>query len=160
LVELNAYQVRLGESILYPRVALVQRLALFAPHPNLSDEVNRNIVQSEIEGGVFLADLPPSTVLQIHTQNHCYTTVLLDKNYALISGHPQFCPQPVLVSIAGSTWGGSMLKLHFVGRGMHLEFCHPEFRTPIITSPIQEIRECRPRRVFRSDDRATHALPD
>ena len=24
----------------------------FIPHPNFSDEVNRNIVQSEIEGGV------------------------------------------------------------------------------------------------------------
>jgi hypothetical protein len=127
---------------------LVQRL--FAPHPNLGDEVNRNIVRSEIEGGVFLGDLPPSTVLQIHTQNHCYTTVLLDHNYALISGHPQYCPQPVLVAIAGSTWGGSMLKLHFLGRGMHLEFCHPEYRTPIITSAIQEIKECGPKRVFRS----------
>ena len=34
-----------------------------------------------------------------------------------------------------------MLKLRFVGRGMHLEFHHPEYRTPIITSTIQEIRE-------------------
>jgi NAD-dependent oxidoreductase involved in siderophore biosynthesis len=45
------------------------------------------------------------------------------------------------VAIAGSTWGGSMLKQRFVGRGMHLEFCHPEYPTPIVTSPIQEIRE-------------------
>src|SRR3974390_3011808 len=36
---------------------------LFRCHPNLSDEVNHNIVQSEIEGGVFLSDLPPATVL-------------------------------------------------------------------------------------------------
>ncbi len=34
-----------------------------------------------------------------------------------------------------------MLKIHFVGRGMHLEFHHPEYRTPIITSLIQEIQE-------------------
>ena len=34
-----------------------------------------------------------------------------------------------------------MLKRRFVGRGMHLEFCHPEYQTPIITSPIREIRE-------------------
>jgi hypothetical protein len=34
-----------------------------------------------------------------------------------------------------------MLKLHFVGRGMHLEFHHPEYRTPIVTSLIQEIQE-------------------
>ncbi len=115
---------------------------LFEPHPNLSDEVNRNIVRSEIEGGVYLEELPPATVLQIRTQNHCYTAVLLGRSNALLSGHPQYCPEPVLVVIAGSTWGGSMLKLHFVGRGMHLEFHHPEYRTPIVTSSIQEIREC------------------
>src|SRR5438034_271531 len=51
-------------------------------------------------------------------------------------------PERVLVRIAGSTWGGSMLKMHFVGRGMHLEFKHPEYDTPIITSRILEIREC------------------
>ena len=113
----------------------------FSPHPNLSDEVNHHIVESEIEGGVFLNDLPSEAVLQIRTQNHCYTAVLQGGGSALISGHPQYCPQPVLVAIAGSTWGGSMLKRRFVGRGMHLEFCHPEYQRPIVTSSIQEIRE-------------------
>src|SRR6266853_1709835 len=114
---------------------------LFTPHPSLSDEVNRNLVQSEIEGGVFLEGLPPDTVLQIRTQHHFYTVLLLGEGSVLISGHPQYCPQPVLVSIAGCTWGGSMLKLRFLGRGMHLEFHHPEYRTPIVTSAIQEINE-------------------
>jgi len=45
------------------------------------------------------------------------------------------------VAIAGSTWGGTMLKQRYIGRGMHLEFCHPDYRTPIVTSRIQEIRE-------------------
>jgi hypothetical protein len=116
---------------------------LFRSHPNLSDEVNHNIAQSEIEGGVSLNDLPPATVLEIQTQHHCYVVVLLSDNKALISGHPQFCPEPTQVAIAGSTWGGSMLKRRFVGRGMHLEFCHPQYPTPIVTSPIQEIREPR-----------------
>jgi hypothetical protein len=116
-------------------------LTMFMPHPNLGDEVNGNIVRSEIEGGVSLGDLPPSTVLEIQTQHHRYTAVFLGESQALISGHPEFCPEPVLVAIAGSTWGGSMLKLRYIGRGMHLEFCHPEYRTPIITSRIQEVRE-------------------
>jgi len=114
---------------------------MFGPHPNLSDEVNRGIVQSEIEGGVFLEGLPPDTVLQIQTQHHFYTAQLLGEGSALISGHPQYCPQPVEVVIAGSTWGGSMLKMRFIGRGMHLEFHHPGYSTPIVTSRIQEIRE-------------------
>ncbi len=117
---------------------------MFTPHPNLADDVNHAIIQSEIEGGVFLHDLPPSTVLEIQTMHHCYTAVLLGGSDALISGHPEFCPNPVHVAIAGSTWGGSMLKLQYVGRGMHLEFHHPEYDTPIITSPIQEIRDSQP----------------
>jgi hypothetical protein len=119
----------------------LQRFAMFTPHPNLSDEVNHFIVQSEIEGGVFLHDLPPSTVLEIQTVNHCYKAVLLGGSEALLSGHPEFCPNPVQVAIAGSSWGGSMLKLRYVGRGMHLEFRHPEYAAPIVTSPIQEIRD-------------------
>jgi hypothetical protein len=29
-----------------------------------------------------------------------------------------------------------MLKVRFIGRGMRMEFHHPEYRTPIVTSPI------------------------
>ena len=114
---------------------------MFTPHPNLGDDVNHNIVQSEIEGGVSLEGLPVDTVLQIRTQHHDYTAQLLGKGSALLSGHPQYCPEPVLVTIAGSTWGGSMLKLRYIGRGMHLEFHHPKYSAPIITSAIQEICE-------------------
>jgi hypothetical protein len=114
---------------------------MFTPHPNLADEVNRSIIDSEMEGGVFLNDLPPSTVLEIQTMHHRYTAVLLGGSEAMLSGHPEFCPEPVQVAIAGSTWGGSMLKLQYVGRGMHLEFRHPHYPTPIVTSPIQEIRD-------------------
>ena len=127
---------------------------MFIPHPDLSDDVNANIVQSEIEGGVSLRDLPPSTVLEIQTQHHRYTAVFLGESQALISGHPEYCPEPVLVAIAGSTWGGSMLKLRYIGRGMHLEFCHPEYRTPIVTSRIQEVRECMHR--FEKSSSATN----
>ena len=114
---------------------------MFSAHPNLADEVNRSIIRSEIEGGVFLGDLPPSTVLHIQTMHHCYTAVLLGGSEALLSGHPEFCPQPVQVAIAGSTWGGSMLKLQYVGRGMHLEFRHPQYPLPSSPRAIQEIRD-------------------
>jgi hypothetical protein len=34
-----------------------------------------------------------------------------------------------------------MLKTAFIGQSMHLEFKHPEYLTPIITSRIREIKE-------------------
>jgi len=112
---------------------------LFRPHPNLGDEVNANIVESEIEGGVSLDDLQEGAVLEVETQNRLYTIVNCGAGRALISGHAKFCPFPVLVLIHGSTWGGSMLKVRFIGRGMRLEFRHPTFQT-ITTSKIVEIR--------------------
>src|SRR5207244_11201651 len=122
----------MSKSTVIERQEALPRTSL-TPHPNLSDAVNRNIVQSEIEGGVFLDSLQPATVLQIQTRHHCYTAVVIGGSRALISGHPQYCPQPVLVAIAGSTCGGSMLTLHFAGRGMHLEFYHRKHETPNIT---------------------------
>lgn len=112
---------------------------LFGLSPHFSDAINRNVVESEILGGVHLRDVPPETVLEVQTQNHTYTIVHKGWGQALISGHPEFCPDPVLVQIHGSTWGGSLLKQSFIGRGMHLEFTHPEY-SPIITSRIVEVR--------------------
>ena len=114
----------------------------FMPYPNFSDEVNGNIVQSEIEGGVCLDDLSDGVQLEVETQNRWYTISIRDRGQELISGHPQYCPEPVAVRIAGSTWGGSMLKMRFIGRGMRLEFMHPTHRR-IVTSRIVDIRASR-----------------
>jgi hypothetical protein len=115
----------------------------FIPSPHLCDAVNSRIVQSEIEGGVHLRDVVPGTVLEVRTQNREYTIQYQGSGQALISGHPVFCPEPVLVNIHGSTWGGSMLKERFIGRGMCLEFAHPTY-LPITTSVIVEVRETTP----------------
>jgi hypothetical protein len=37
--------------------------------------------------------------------------------------------------------GGPMLKMRFIGRGMHPEFYHPAYSTQIVTSPILKNRE-------------------
>jgi hypothetical protein len=111
---------------------------MFEASSHFSDAVNGNIIGSEIEGGVFLRDLPPGSVLSIQTKSRVYQMVILENGAALISGHPEFCPEPTEVRIQGSTWGGSMLKMKFLGRGMRLEFDHPLGR--ILTSRILEIR--------------------
>jgi hypothetical protein len=100
---------------------------LFVIHPNFSDEVNGNIVQSEVEGGVYLDELSEGSVVQVKTQHHCYIIMKCANGQALVSGHPEFCLEAVPVRIVGSTWGGSMLKLRFIGRGMRLEFLHPTY---------------------------------
>lgn len=98
-------------------------------------------MQSEIEGGVGLQNLRPDSALKVRTQHTGYEVLVLFGSVALISGHPLYCPCPVLVTILGSTWGGSMLEIRF-GRGTCMEFHHPESGTTIVKCPIQEIREC------------------
>jgi GMP synthase-like glutamine amidotransferase len=108
--------------------------------PNFSDEINHNIIQSEIEGGVYLNDLPEGAKLEVRTENTAYQLVNCGGHQVMITGHPEFCPEPVRVQVNGSSWGGSMLKVAFIGRGMHLEFHHPQFNT-VVTSRIVEIRD-------------------
>jgi hypothetical protein len=113
---------------------------IFQPHQSLDDSINRAIIQSEIEGGVDLRHLPHKTKLEVATQNRCYVLVMEGDNEAWITGHPRYCPEPVKVEIAGSNWGGSMIKTHFLGRGMRMEFRHPKFPGAIVTSQIVDIR--------------------
>ena len=113
---------------------------MFVPHPNLSDHINHNVIRTEIEGGVYLKDLPQAATLEVETDNRAYVLVLTGDGQALISGHPEYCPEPVLVHIQGSNWGGSMIMTAYLGRGMHLEFRHPSFSGTIVTSRIRDIR--------------------
>ena len=120
---------------------------LFEPHPNLSPAINRNIVEAELAGGVCLRRLRLGTRLEVRTKHNVYTIHWDSDEDAEIQGHPTFCPEPVRARIHGSTWGGSMIWSHFIGRGMHLEFVIPEVGR-ITTSAIVEIRELSPARAL------------
>ena len=115
-------------------------LVRLEPHRNFDDPVNGNLIRAEIEGGVHLRDVPPGAVLVVETQNRRYTIVKTGDAKVWISGHPFFCPDPVLVTIHGSTWGGTMLCEHYIGRGMHLEFGHPDFPA-VTTSRIVDVQQ-------------------
>jgi len=112
----------------------------FRPHPNFDDAINRAICQSEMEGGVGLDELPIGAVLDVQTANNLYQIENRGDGEVLISGHPEICPEPVLVSFHGSTWGTPMLKVRFIGREMHMEFHHPE-KGIVRTSRVRDIWE-------------------
>lgn len=125
-------------------------------HPNLSDDINRNIAKSEIDGGVWL-QMPTGEVarkeateggnvltegraLLVQTKNTLYRIEKRGEDDFYISGHARYCPEPTKANIHGSTWGGSMLKMGWVGRGMHLEFSTSAHGT-VTTSTISDISE-------------------
>ena len=93
-----------------------------------------------MEGGVSLDEVPAGAQLEVETANHVYLIENRGDGEVMISGHPEICPEPVLVNFHGSTWGSPMLKLRFIGRGMRMEFHHPELGV-VWTSHVKEIRE-------------------
>jgi hypothetical protein len=107
---------------------------------NLTPEIEHNIAQSEIEGGVWLKDVPVGKSLEVQTKNTLYTISHQAEKEWWIQGHDRFCPVPTKCIISGSTWGGSMLKVGFIGRGMNMEFYVEGFPS-LTTSQIQDVRE-------------------
>ena len=112
----------------------------FKPHPNLSEEINNNISRSEAEGGAYLNDLAVGKKLSVITKHHVYT---IEKRIGefWIHGHEKYCPHPVPCYINGSTWGGSMLKMKFIGVGMHMEFRPWTSDLWVTTSEILDVKE-------------------
>lgn len=95
-------------------------------------------VQTE---GIKLDDYP-NHVIEVTTRNTKYTFIRKDGEtigYAMKEdgSHPRYLAEPSEVHIAGSTWGGSMLKVGYIGVGMYLEFWCGK---TITTSQIQAVR--------------------
>src|SRR5271169_5043057 len=109
-------------------------------HNQLSDETKQkeNVVPGS-EDGIYLDDLADGAEIELQTKHHHYKLVKSAHTQARISGHPKICPEPVTVEIEGSSRSGlAGFKPGFIGRGMHLTFEHPTYRT-VITSRILEI---------------------
>ena len=97
------------------------------PHPNLSPDLNTQVAHTLIEGGADLRQIPKGGALVVTTLNTVYRVERRtdgETNHPFrISGHRRICPQPRRANIIGSSWGGPMLRPHFVGRGMCMEVC-------------------------------------
>ena len=99
--------------------------------------------ERENEDGIALDDLELGAVVEVQTGHTTYRMENCGDGKVLISGHPQYCPTPVLVDFHGSTGGHSILKFRFIGRGLHLEFRHPTLGV-VRTSRIKAVRELTP----------------
>ena len=93
--------------------------------------------------GVDLEELATGTVLEVKTGHTTYRLEYLGDGNALISGHPQYCPQPVTVQIHGSTTASGMPRWHRIEKGMNLVFLPPNHGA-IRTSRVEGIRVVNP----------------
>lgn len=107
-------------------------------HRNLDRQIVDKINESEKAGGVFLKNVPVNSTINIKTGNSLYA-VRKTGSGETIKGHPEYCPSPVNCRINGSTFGGSMLKIGWIGIGMHLEVFLTDTQKTITTSAIENI---------------------
>ena len=57
---------------------------------------------SEVREGVDLKSLSPGSLIDMETKNRHYRIEYLGGTTMRISGHPAFCPSPVLAELQGS----------------------------------------------------------
>ena len=98
------------------------------------------IAQSEIDGGCRFAEFPEGKILKVQTRNTLYEIRKHDSK-EFIRGNKKYCPDWTECRIVGSTWGGSMLKMRYIGINMFLEIYLSSIGNTITTSAIQTIEE-------------------
>jgi hypothetical protein len=95
-------------------------------------------ISDELEG-VTLEKLKPCNTIHARTRNSDYEIFLLDpeSGRALVKGGKYFA-EPVEATVSGSSFGGSMLKMGWLGVGLGMEFnANGQY---VMTSPVEELR--------------------
>jgi hypothetical protein len=86
--------------------------------------------------GVHLRDLPPFTTLRVWTMNSLYRVVVTQWPEVYIQGGA-FFPDQTLAHVDGASFGGSCLKVGWIGTGLLVEI--RAGGRHIITSPVLAI---------------------
>jgi hypothetical protein len=89
--------------------------------------------------GVILGTLGACDTIQARTRNSDYEIFMLDpkSGRAMVRGGKYFA-DPVEATVCGSTFGGCMLKVGWLGVGLRMEIYANGQRT--VTSPVQSLR--------------------
>lgn len=88
--------------------------------------------------GVNLASLTPGSRIDVETKSRHYLIEFLGGNSVRISGHPEYCPEPVPAKIHGSIDREGVLESGHIGQGMQLMFFLEDNR-PVTTSRVVSI---------------------
>jgi hypothetical protein len=90
-------------------------------HPNFPE-----IKRWKLESGLDLRKIPPNTILSVETNNSVYMIKKIKDREIEITGGMQKdgedrFPAPTQAFLVGSTFGGSMIKLDWLGHDMNME---------------------------------------
>ena len=88
--------------------------------------------------GMSLTQLDALSCLHVHTRNSLYQVTVLDpcESKVLIQGG-EFFIEPTEAILCGSSFGGSLLRLRWIGEGMRMEISGGGLK--VVTSPVQSL---------------------
>jgi hypothetical protein len=89
-----------------------------------------------LDGSVDLSSLQPGSLIDVETKGHHYCIECVNGE-TRISGHPQYCPDPVAVHLQGSLDQEGRLELGFIEPGMRLMFYLNDH--PVVTSKVVHV---------------------
>jgi len=112
------------------------QLPIFRPAP---------LAEKPLEG-VAVDELPIGAAIEVATGHTTYRIENRGEGKVLISGHPTYCPEPVLVDLHGAVGGTALLKMWSIEPGLKMEFDHPIFGV-IRTSRVRSVRPIEPSKV-------------
>ena len=93
----------------------------------------------EKNGGVSLKEIGEGRTLVVETQNSTYTINIIEPLTGKVTVHGgKSFPEQEECTLSGSTFGGSMLKMNWIGLGMNMEF-HRGEKGVTTTSPVHKI---------------------
>lgn len=101
--------------------------------------------------GFNLSPLDPGTTLIVETERSVYRIEIVKGKEALItneSSEKHRFEETTPVNIHGSTWGGTMLKIDWIGKEMHIELSYKkgDETKVFISSPVKDVEMIAPDR--------------
>ena len=96
---------------------------------------------------VDCTSLASGSVIDVETKSRHYRIECLGGNAISISGHPEYCPEPVYARLHGSVDKRGALEFGVIGRGKRLRFLLDE-RQPVTTTRVVRLRVDRPKPVL------------
>ena len=94
-----------------------------------------------IENGINVHRLKEGTILLIVTKNSLYKIIKGPRDvYDITIQGGKKLPKPVKANFAGSTFGGSLLKIGWIGFLMHMEIHIPSSRRKLTTTGVRAAR--------------------
>jgi hypothetical protein len=81
--------------------------------------------------------LSPGSLIDVETKSRHYCIECLGGEAIRISGHPEYCPQPVLAHLLGSIGTQGELELGLIAPGRRLVFLNHD--RPVTTSKVVHV---------------------